>query len=41
MYKEDLAVNNLRYLICHKTQPNQKCIENDFHRKNAIEMILL
>ena len=22
MYKEDLALNNLRGLICHETQPN-------------------
>ena len=22
MYKEDLALNNLKRLICHKTQPN-------------------
>ena len=22
MYKEDLALNNLHWLICHKTQPN-------------------
>ena len=22
MYKEDLALNNLQWLICHKTQPN-------------------
>ena len=21
MYKEDLALNNLKWLICHKTQP--------------------
>ena len=21
--KEDLALNNLQWLICHKTQPNQ------------------
>ena len=32
MYKEDLALNSLQWLICHKTQPNQKksctrCIE--------------
>ena len=24
MYKEDLALNNLQGLICHKTQPNQQ-----------------
>ena len=23
MYKEDLALNNRQWLICHKTQPNQ------------------
>ena len=23
MYKEDLALNNLQLLICHKTQPNE------------------
>ena len=23
MYKDDLALNNLQWLICHKTKPNQ------------------
>ena len=23
MHKEDLALNNLQWLICHKSQPNQ------------------
>ena len=23
MYKEGLALNNLQWLICHKTKPNQ------------------
>ena len=23
MYKEDLTLNNVQWLICHKTQPNQ------------------
>ena len=23
MYKQDLAFNNLQWLICHETQPNQ------------------
>ena len=23
IYKEDLALNNLQWLICHKTKPNQ------------------
>ena len=26
MYKEDLALNNLQWLICHKTQPNQTSV---------------
>ena len=26
MYKEDLVLNNLQWLICHKTQPNQNHI---------------
>ena len=24
MYKEDLALNNQQWLICHKTKPNTK-----------------
>ena len=24
MYKEDLALNNLQWLICHKTQPTKQ-----------------
>ena len=23
MYKKDLVLNNLQWLICHKTKPNQ------------------
>ena len=23
MYKEDLVLNNLQWLICHKSKPNQ------------------
>ena len=26
MYKKDVALNNQQWLICHKTQPNQKTI---------------
>ena len=29
MYKQDLALNNLQWLICHKTQPNPT-FEDDF-----------
>ena len=37
MYKEDLALNNLQWLICHKTKPQQtnsghiSCIHAKFH----------
>ena len=24
MYEKDLALNNLHWLICHKTKPNQR-----------------
>ena len=24
MYKQDLALNNLKWLICHKTRPNNQ-----------------
>ncbi len=35
MYKEDLALNNLQWLICHKTQPNptQSYISNIYMYK--------
>ena len=28
MYKEDLALNNLQWLICHKTKPNLDITNN-------------
>ena len=33
MYKEDLALNNLKWLICHKTQqdPTKLIIQYDSH----------
>ena len=41
MYKEDLALNNLQWWICHKTQPNlyivaQKTANKIFSRKGYI-----
>ena len=27
MQKEDLALNNLQWLMCHKTQPNQSMLK--------------
>ena len=31
MYKEDLALNNQQWLICHKTKPNQTKIPPLFY----------
>ena len=31
MSKEDLVLNNLQWLICHKTQPNQIIILEPLH----------
>ena len=28
MYKEDLALNNLQWLICHKTKPKQTILKS-------------
>ena len=28
MYKEDLALNNLQWLICHKPKPNSNNLTN-------------
>ena len=27
MYEQDMALNNLQWLICHKTEPNQTTAE--------------
>ena len=32
MYKEDLALTNLKWLICHKSKPNQILIEYKLNR---------
>ena len=31
MYKDDLALNNLQWLICRKTKPNQTLLEIHMH----------
>ena len=31
MYKLDLALNNLQWLICHETKPNQSLIVSFTH----------
>ena len=38
MYKEDLALNNQQWLICHKTQPNQiiSVYYNDRMKSNSL-----
>ncbi len=33
MYKEDLALNNLQWLICHKTQQNQKDVISELNEE--------
>ena len=44
MYKEDLALNNLQWLICHKTQPNQsnseECIDPKFTDKSEVTLMV-
>ena len=50
MYNEDLALNNLQWLICHKTQPNHNkefeksskllWMKMDSNQKNKIEHTL-
>ena len=48
MYKEDLALNNLQGLICHKTQPNQGnylkvmiSIPNYINKKGALVGVMV
>ena len=40
MYEQDLALNNLQWLICHNTKPNQTniycpdCLLSTYHREH-------
>ena len=34
----DLALNNLQWLICHKTKPNQT-YENSYYAKHTLEQV--
>ena len=34
MYKEDLALNNLQWLICHKTLQNQSIYLSIYYAEN-------
>ena len=37
MYKEDLALNNQQWLICHKTQLNKTHISSDVMTRGSIQ----
>ena len=37
MYKEDLALNNLQWLICHKTKPNHTKVDVHRLQKTRVE----
>ena len=39
MYKEDLALNNLQWLTCHKTQPNQSKQNKNEKTSRKLKMI--
>ena len=43
MYKKDLALNNLRWLICHKTKLNQtkSYTSNTYMYKKDLELYIL
>ena len=41
MYKEDLALNNLQWLICHKSQPNQTKVRAYYMKKFIFSKISL
>ena len=40
MYKDDLVLNNLQWLICHKTKPNQT-IKASFFRLSIDSLYFL
>ena len=37
MYKQDLALNNLQWLICHKTKPNQIICSSQHKDQNNVK----
>ena len=39
MYKKDLALNNLQWLICLKAQPNQKIFPNTLSGRSDFRVI--
>ena len=38
MYKEDLALKNLQWLICHKTKPNFSKLNKESNTLRWIDM---
>ena len=40
MYKQDLALNNLQWLIYHKTRPNRTNQFESHYKTNFLENIL-
>ena len=41
MYKEDLALNNLQWLICHKTKPKQTKLPITMSSYHCVNLIYL
>ena len=41
MYKKDLALNNIQWLICHKNKPNQTYGELQFYQTLVIVIIII
>ena len=39
MYKEDLALNNFQWLICHKTKPNQAKLNKNTYLSYLLKKI--
>ena len=37
---ENLALNNLQWLICHKTKPNQTELHGYIHKANKIVQVI-
>ena len=36
MYKENLALNNLQWLVCHKTKPKPNVSSHQHHIKHKL-----
>ena len=40
MYKKDLALNNLQWLICHKTKPNESSVQARCNTRSVFKQSL-